>query len=163
EIPCPECACDVDAPVACYDGDEKTRGVGSCKDGTSTCTPDGGQGKCVGQVLPAPDDCVTDADEDCDGEIAKCTGTTTWQKSVPGSFAAFVTDMAVSDTGVYVAGMMDSTGLGAGDAFVAKFDASGSPLWTKTWKGTLDSAYGVAVSATGKVVVAGGLRGETDF
>ena len=59
-----------------------------------------------------------------------------------------------------------STGPGSGDAYVRKYDPSGTLLWTRQF-GTVgqDSAYGVIADASGDVVVvgetSGALPGET--
>lgn len=54
---------------SCYEGPAGTEGQGLCKGGTHTCDAMGaGFGPCVGQVLPAQEDCATGlVDEDCDG------------------------------------------------------------------------------------------------
>ncbi len=52
----------------CYGGDAATRGVGNCKAGSQTCV-NGFWTACDGQVLPQPESCATEADDDCDGEV----------------------------------------------------------------------------------------------
>ncbi len=56
------------ATRTCYEGPEGTNDVGTCTGGVATCSEDGGYGPCVGQVLPASDDCATAADESCGTE-----------------------------------------------------------------------------------------------
>ncbi|MGK3972631.1 MopE-related protein [Sorangium sp. So ce118] len=64
------CACLPDAVVPCYSGPAGTEGVGRCAGGTARCRPDGTQlGPCVGEVLPAPETCLTPIDDDCDGQV----------------------------------------------------------------------------------------------
>ncbi|WP_434048357.1 MULTISPECIES: MopE-related protein [Sorangium] len=64
------CACLPDAVVPCYSGPAGTEGVGRCAGGTARCQPDGTQlGPCEGEVLPAPETCLTPIDDDCDGEV----------------------------------------------------------------------------------------------
>ncbi|HTN87331.1 MAG TPA: MopE-related protein, partial [Sorangium sp.] len=64
------CACLPDAVVPCYSGPAGTEGVGRCVGGTARCRPDGTQlGPCVGEVLPAPETCLTPIDDDCDGQV----------------------------------------------------------------------------------------------
>jgi hypothetical protein len=56
--------------MQCYDGTPGTLGIGECKAGTVTCTPEGtGYGPCVGQVVNQPmENCKTPLfDEDCNG------------------------------------------------------------------------------------------------
>ena len=60
--------CNPGDTVDCYDGPAGTQNVGPCTGGTMTCLPDGSAfGPCVGQVLPAAEDCASPEDEDCDG------------------------------------------------------------------------------------------------
>jgi hypothetical protein len=57
---------------ACYDGPNGTQGVGICHGGTKSCvetSPGGfGMSACLGQVLPAAEDC-NGLDDDCNGTI----------------------------------------------------------------------------------------------
>ena len=66
------CTCpSIGGTRACYTGDPKTRGVGSCKDGSQTCTGSnefGTWGPCTGQVLPAPPVCDGTVDTSCNGK-----------------------------------------------------------------------------------------------
>ena len=60
--------CTPGSTQACYTGPAVTKDVGLCKSGTQTCAADGsGFGACEGEVLPAPEDCATPDDDDCDG------------------------------------------------------------------------------------------------
>jgi len=53
---------------------------------------------------------------------------------------------------------------GGADIFVAKYSSGGTPLWARRFGGTADdSAYGIAVDASGNVVVTGYFTGSTDF
>lgn len=52
----------------CYTGPAGTEGKGLCKAGTHICNADGRTfGACMGDVLPAPENCATAEDEDCNG------------------------------------------------------------------------------------------------
>lgn len=54
--------------MPCYTGDPLLPGHGACVAGTATCLPDGsGFGDCEGEVLPTPEDCATQVDDNCDG------------------------------------------------------------------------------------------------
>lgn len=54
--------------IACYTGDAKTRGVGTCKDGSQTCKQDGTLSPCAGEVTPAAKEvCGDSKDNTCDG------------------------------------------------------------------------------------------------
>ncbi|HTV25042.1 MAG TPA: hypothetical protein VMG12_40390 [Polyangiaceae bacterium] len=57
----PPAGCSCSADVACGTSD-----IGNCQLGTSRCT-DGRLGACIGAVPPAPRDCRSSADNDCDG------------------------------------------------------------------------------------------------
>ena len=78
--------------------------------------------------------------------------------------------MAVDASGVYVAGftfgtLPGQTSAGGWDAFVRKYDATGTELWTRQFGTTsLDAANGVAVDASGVYVAGctdGTLPGQT--
>ena len=55
--------------VACYDGPAGTQGVGPCSAGQRTCTAAGAWGACVGEVLPAPENCADGIDNNCNGAV----------------------------------------------------------------------------------------------
>ena len=60
------CGCVPGQKQPCYQGAPGTLGVGPCKAGTQTCKADGsGWGECIGQVLPKPEVCGNNIDEDC--------------------------------------------------------------------------------------------------
>ena len=64
------CVCYPGATTTCYEGPSGTNHVGTCKDGTAQCNVAGdGYGACVGQVVPANDDCTDSLDNDCNGTI----------------------------------------------------------------------------------------------
>jgi hypothetical protein len=60
-------ACEPDNEEACYGGPAGTEGMGLCVAGLRTCDQNGVFGPCVGEVVPAPEICGNDVDEDCDG------------------------------------------------------------------------------------------------
>jgi len=49
------------------------------------------------------------------------------------------------------------------ELFVAKFDSSGNPIWARGEVGGRHFPSGVALSATGEVVIAGNVSGDADF
>jgi hypothetical protein len=51
----------------CYTGEPATRHTGACHDGTQSCI--GTLGTCTGQVLPKPEDCFNNVDDDCDRDV----------------------------------------------------------------------------------------------
>ncbi|MBT9559971.1 MAG: hypothetical protein IV100_28330 [Myxococcales bacterium] len=63
------CVCSPGATEDCYEGPAGTEGVGDCASGTRTCGADGrAWGECLGQTVPGIESCVSDGDEDCDGD-----------------------------------------------------------------------------------------------
>lgn len=61
--------CEPGETQECYDGPSGTAGVGICKKGTATCFDDGaGWTECEDQVLPEPEICGDDIDQNCDGQ-----------------------------------------------------------------------------------------------
>ena len=57
---------------------------------------------------------------------------------------------------VYMAGYINKFSTTVYDAFLAKYDASGTQLWNKTWGGdNNDFANGVAVDSLGNVYIVG--------
>jgi hypothetical protein len=62
------CACTPNTSAPCYTGPAMNENVGLCVDGMQTCNAQGtSYGACTGDVLPAPEDCATAADENCNG------------------------------------------------------------------------------------------------
>ena len=62
-------AVDEGVKAECYEGLAGTANIGQCRSGLKTCMA-GRFGDCVGQVLPAPEECLDDGvDENCDGLI----------------------------------------------------------------------------------------------
>ncbi|MDC0741592.1 DNRLRE domain-containing protein [Polyangium mundeleinium] len=92
-----DCTCTPGETVFCYAGPPGTLGVGVCQSGMRTCAADGlGYGPCVGQVLPAPEDCSTASiDENCDG-----TPTCACMDGVPGKVACWPFDENTGPTSV---------------------------------------------------------------
>ncbi len=63
------CSCVHGKTEPCYAGPPATKNVGACKEGTRTCSK-GAWGPCSGEVLPlAKEDCVSPADDDCNGTV----------------------------------------------------------------------------------------------
>lgn len=55
----------------CWPGQESTKGIGACKDGTQTCSGSGefgAWGDCKGAVTPTKEECGNGVDDDCDGK-----------------------------------------------------------------------------------------------
>lgn len=62
------CECEPGNVAGCYTGPMGTNQVGLCHGGQKTCAATGlAYGPCIGEVTPAPEQCDTVEDEDCDG------------------------------------------------------------------------------------------------
>ncbi len=61
--------CEPGATRACYDGAAGTEGVGPCRGGTQTCSPDGVWLACTDQVIPTGENCTNGIDDNCNGAI----------------------------------------------------------------------------------------------
>ena len=94
-----------------------------------------------------------------DAFIAKfnSSGTLQWQKTLGGSTYDNGNSVAVgSDGSVYVVGYTKSAGAGDYDAFIAKFNSSGTFQWQKTLGGSdYDDGTSVAVGSDGSVYICG--------
>jgi hypothetical protein len=64
------CACTPGSVSPCYYGPPRTAGVGICQKGVQVCEAGGSAwGACDGQVLPSPEVCGDELDNDCDGSV----------------------------------------------------------------------------------------------
>ncbi len=62
------CTCTPGQTQDCYTGQAGTKGVGTCKGGTTECSADGANwGPCVGEITPKAEVCANAQDEDCNG------------------------------------------------------------------------------------------------
>lgn len=61
----PRCGCQDGQTRPCYDGPPATENVGTCKDGTQTCSGGHWQTDCPGETLPSPEQCTDALDHDC--------------------------------------------------------------------------------------------------
>ncbi len=163
---------------SCYSDTPETLEVGLCRGGTATCLPSGeGFGECVGEVLPAGENCLTPEDEACNGNDAKeCPVLGNGWLQAFGSLdvTQLIQDVAITNTGDIVAvgafadtidfglGPMASTG--SNDIFVAKFDPMGKAIWSKRYgDASSQSAASVAVDGMGGIYVTGSMQGSADF
>ncbi|MEP7121316.1 MAG: hypothetical protein ABJE95_10420 [Byssovorax sp.] len=170
----PDCVCVPGAKSDCYSGPAGTAGMGICKMGKQTCAADGQSlGPCMGEVVPAAEDCLSPADEDCDGVALACTGNQVWAKRFGDVAAQVATGVAVHGGGPVITGNLTGsadfgggalTSVGATDVFVASFDYLGQPLWSKRFGDAVaQTAARVAVDAQGNVVIVGDFAGKIDF
>jgi len=96
------------------------------------------------------------------------TGELVWTKQFGTSALDYASGVAVgSDGSVYVAGYtsdgLDQSSLGLSDAYLRKYDDSGSLVWSRQF-GTTSNDYGsgVAVDGSGGVFIAGMTQGNLD-
>jgi hypothetical protein len=157
--------CDPGTTRSCYSGDVATENVGACKAGTQTCSQSGQEyAACVGEVLPAKEDCSKPEDEDCDGFAcsqtiwAKQFGETSFQEARTVAVDKKTGDVFIGGefTGAIQFGNDVLIDAGAGDAFIAKFDTDGNYLWSKQFgdKQT-EIILAMVVDADGNVIVVG--------
>jgi hypothetical protein len=156
----------------CYTGPDGTKDVGVCKAGTQKCSDAGAWGKCTGQVLPSPENCIAPTDEDCDGKAPACTGGDLWHKRFGDAGAQAGGGVAASNGGAVVCGTFAGTvdfgggnvvSGGGNDAFVASYDAAGAHQWSKGFgDAAAQSAIAVAVDPLGNVFVVGDYAGKID-
>jgi cysteine-rich repeat protein len=169
------CICIPNTTKSCYTGPMNTENVGICKAGTSVCAPDGkSYGACVGQILPAPENCATPLDDDCNGFSPACTGAHIASKGfgdaqIQQGYSIATDPMGnVFVTGAYT-GTIDFgagalTSAGGNDIFVAKFDPAGTLLWAKSYGATGDQfGYGIATDSAGNAFVTGGFANNVSF
>jgi hypothetical protein len=170
------CVCLPSTAASCYSGPAGTMGISVCAAGVEVCNELGtSYGPCVGEVVPAFEECGTAADENCDGEAA-CKGAHTWSKRFGDSSTQEVQSIATDGVGNvvltgYFSGSVDfgggplwNTERGTFDTFVAKLDLAGTHLWSKRFGlGESQYAYSIATDSAGNIVLTGVLVGTADF
>jgi hypothetical protein len=128
----------------------------------------------VGEVMPAPEDCATATDEDCDGLAPACNGALAWSLRVGDAENQTANAIAADESGdVFVAGyfdgVMDLGGMvvasaGGSDAFVAKLGPTGTPVWGRGFgNAAYQSVSSLAVDMGGSVLATGTFAGAIDF
>lgn len=165
--------CTPGTSAPCYSGPDATKDIGLCKSGSWTCNAQGtAYGPCMGEVLPAAEDCSQPADENCNGASADCSAGA-WSKRFGDLDGQYGRSIAADSAGnIYITGTFySSIDFGAGaysamglDGFLAKFDPTGTLLWSKQFGGDASQKpQSLAVDSLGNVVVTGAFGGTTDF
>jgi len=62
-------SCNPGANRECYTGQPQTKGVGPCHAGMQSCTSAGMWGDCMGEVIPLPEICGDNIDNNCNGMV----------------------------------------------------------------------------------------------
>ena len=160
----------------CYTGAAGTQDVGVCIGGMQTCGDDLAWGPCDGEKTPAMEDCSQPEDEDCDH--VSCSELV-WAKQFGDTEPQLAIDSAVdSDGGIVLTGVFGSSinfgptstttliSSNAGDIYLAKLDAAGGYLWSKSFSGGGDGDVptSVAVDRTsGQIFLTGVYKIGIDF
>lgn len=165
------CVCIPGETGSCYTGPAGTEGVGICAAGMATCDASGtAWGPCLGETLPALEDCGTLADDDCDGS-ASCPAPLIFATKLGGPSDDVVLDVSVGSAGnLYLTGWFTgTTDLGGGplvsagdkDIFVLEMDAGGSVIWSKRF-GTakLETGAAISVDPAGDLILTGQFQYE---
>lgn len=164
-------ACVPGTTMACYDGPAGTENVGECKSGTATCEQDGSAyGLCMGQVLPAAEDCATKADQNCAPDCAEHQ----WSLGIGSANEDFGALVAIDGSGnTYAAGQFAGsltigqdtfTALADYDSFVVKLGPTGDVLWARHYGSPQYlSLSDLRVDQQGNLVIGGGYSGAVDF
>jgi hypothetical protein len=160
------CVCAPNATVGCYTGPAGLGGVGTCTMGSQVCNGQGtGASVCLGSVLPQPDNCVTPADEDCDGLALPCSGTHIWSHGWGGPLDDEGNALAVdaSDNvfyGGYANGPVDfgcgplPVANGNDAAMVMKLSPGGTCAWNKSY-GHNSAVLGLGTDPSGNILATG--------
>jgi hypothetical protein len=168
------CVCTPGSSTYCYTGDPATENHGICVGGIKTCDDQGtSYGACIGEVTPAAqDDCSTPLiDEDCDTLTPVCPAD--WALVLGDAGVQVVHALGVDGAGNTLIGgefagtitlATPHTSAGLQDAFVAKLDTAGMPLWSRSYGNSdIQSILGLAVDGNGDVWVTGYFRGTINF
>ena len=160
------------ASVPCYTGmPSTTQNHMPCKAGTATCPWDGNANTCMNEIVPEPENCASGVDQNCDGAMTACTGTTAmggkaWGEGADKGLAVAVGPAGNVIVGGYFNGMLNFgsgnvAAVGGQDAFVAKYDTTAKLVWVQHFGVTGSGQTGpqqvsaVAVDGKGDVYVAG--------
>jgi hypothetical protein len=160
--------CSPDQTETCYSGAKGTQGVGACKAGKTTCSPEGMWGACEGEMIPQAESCSLDGDEDCNA--IDCT---VWMKTLIGEVYANGVDVDAQGN-VYAAvsfyaGIDFGDGapvvpIGNGDIALLKYDRAGELVWKKPFQAAGDQTIrGLSVDAAGNIAIGGDTSGAIDF
>lgn len=175
--------CEPGAVRACYPGPEGTEGVGRCKGGQQECSADGsGYGDCIGEVTREPEDCATDDDEDCDGEVLdQDAGCVCQPKKAEDCYSGPAGTMGI---GLCAAGVRVCNDLGTSygpciGEVVPAFEAcgavsdencdgeaacNGAHTWSKRFgDSSAQEVQSIATDGAGNVILTGYFSGSVDF
>lgn len=157
----------------CFDGPAASRNVGDCVDGTGICNATGdGVEQCNDQVLPAPESCAVDGDEDCNGAANDHCATFTRHIAVSGTESINSVAVGPGDAIAIAGSVRGTVDFGNGDTIdcaettgvqtlVAVIEADGTYRWAACWgaTGTDDEMLALAFDANGDVLATGFFEG----
>lgn len=154
--------------MPCYTGPQGTEGVGPCTAGVKTCNAEGTDyGPCEGEVTPAVENCSTLPDESC----ALDCGEHVWSKHFGDVGAQDFERIAIDPKGNLLVLGSPAKKIKLGDtvfmnqgAYLAKFDAAGNHIWSKSFGPTeYAKTTGLAVDASSNIIITGYFAGNLDF
>lgn len=168
----PDCGCAPGATEACAVADA----LGECAAGQRACAQDMTWGPCQSLVAPDPGKCALEwtdqKDHDCDGDTS--CGEHEWSARFGGPKEDGGGGVAVGPQGdLWLGGGFAAaidlgggalTAVDASDAFVARFAADGSHVWSRRYGGLRDQAVtALRIDDAGDVVVGGAFHGPIDL
>lgn len=161
--------------VSCYSGPMGTEGTGLCAAGTQTCSADGTSlGACMGEILPAAEDCQTAADENCLGATLDGCGEHLFSKAFgdPATQHGYKVVFDGAGNVIVTGSIVGTVDFGGGpltadqsyDTFVVKLGPAGDHLWSKVMGGVnYEFPTGAAVDSAGNVYITGAYVDQTDL
>jgi len=90
------------------------------------------------------------------------SGTQLWNTTWGGLLVDIGSGIAIGSSGnIYITGYTDSSGAGNRDAFIVKYDSSGTLLWNTTWGGpNNDGGKGIVIDSGGNIYITGFTNGN---
>ncbi|MEZ4429607.1 MAG: hypothetical protein R3A51_18180 [Nannocystaceae bacterium] len=165
----------------CYSGPPETEGVGACEGGAQQCGDDMSWGACLGETLPAAEDCAAPGDEDCDGVAQSCTGDAIWAYGYGDPYNQYARSITSDPAGrvgllAKLEGGLATLDLGGGPlggegnasarhAVLGVLEPDATHVWSQSFKFSahLGDARAVRFDGNGDVYIAGAYNGTVNF
>jgi hypothetical protein len=160
------CGCAPGDMMSCYNGPAGTQDVGLCAAGSKSCDIlFGTWNVCTDAVTPVAEDCMSAADENCNG-IASCEGAAVWATGYGDGANTQGRGIAVNTFGdVYTVGSFDGSiefgtgtlmSAGSTDIFLVKQDVNGVTQWAKRFGAAgADAGLSVDLDGSGNILITG--------